>query len=117
MTFFYICLYIFILLFFFSGMDTAVYSGASYQPKYSPSSTTPSIKLECPLNAVTTAYQNKKPYHFQNRQRMAPKTPQLHYCDVCKISCAGPQVLLINLCLLVTSMVSVENVLARSCSV
>lgn len=26
------------------------------------------------------------------KTKMPPKQPQLHYCDVCKISCAGPQV-------------------------
>ena len=25
------------------------------------------------------------------KPRPAPKPPQLHYCEVCKISCAGPQ--------------------------
>lgn len=32
---------------------------------------------------------------FQNktlRPKQPPKPPQIHYCDVCKISCAGPQV-------------------------
>uniref|UniRef100_A0A7M4F512 Zinc finger RNA binding protein 2 n=1 Tax=Crocodylus porosus TaxID=8502 RepID=A0A7M4F512_CROPO len=36
---------------------------------------------------------NKKPL-FQNKQlkpKGPPKQPQLHYCDICKISCAGPQ--------------------------
>uniref|UniRef100_A0A8C9NW25 Zinc finger RNA-binding protein n=1 Tax=Spermophilus dauricus TaxID=99837 RepID=A0A8C9NW25_SPEDA len=31
---------------------------------------------------------------FQNKQlkpKQPPKPPQIHYCDVCKISCAGPQ--------------------------
>ena len=26
------------------------------------------------------------------KAKIPPKQPQLHYCDVCKISCAGPQV-------------------------
>ncbi|XP_070194136.1 zinc finger RNA-binding protein-like isoform X7 [Littorina saxatilis] len=29
---------------------------------------------------------------FEAKPKDPPKTPQLHYCDVCKISCAGPQV-------------------------
>ncbi|BFY97121.1 hypothetical protein BsWGS_00159 [Bradybaena similaris] len=36
----------------------------------------------------------KKPVvgnHFRPRPKGPPKAPQLHYCDVCKISCAGPQ--------------------------
>lgn len=28
-----------------------------------------------------------------NRPKLAPKPQQLHYCEVCKISCAGPQVI------------------------
>jgi len=28
---------------------------------------------------------------FKAKPKGPPKTPQLHYCDVCKISCAGPQ--------------------------
>lgn len=37
----------------------------------------------------------KKPIFHQNkllRPKGPPKQPQLHYCDICKISCAGPQV-------------------------
>ncbi|KAL1429898.1 hypothetical protein MTO96_015400 [Rhipicephalus appendiculatus] len=36
----------------------------------------------------------KRPGPFQNKinkPKPPPKPPQLHYCDVCKISCAGPQ--------------------------
>lgn len=41
-----------------------------------------------------TTFTKKAP--FQNKQlkpKQPPKPPQIHYCDVCKISCAGPQVL------------------------
>ncbi|XP_044854537.1 zinc finger RNA-binding protein 2 isoform X1 [Mauremys mutica] len=47
-------------------------------------------------NSTTTSSSNsfsKKP-PFQNKQlkpKGPPKQPQLHYCDICKISCAGPQ--------------------------
>lgn len=37
----------------------------------------------------------KKPAFHQNKLQKPkgpPKQPQLHYCDICKISCAGPQV-------------------------
>lgn len=40
-----------------------------------------------------TTFTKKAP--FQNKQlkpKQPPKPPQIHYCDVCKISCAGPQV-------------------------
>ncbi|XP_037106563.1 zinc finger RNA-binding protein isoform X1 [Syngnathus acus] len=43
-------------------------------------------------SSVGSAY--KKPTFQQNklqRPRGPPKQPQLHYCDICKISCAGPQ--------------------------
>jgi len=33
----------------------------------------------------------KGPNAFKQRQKVAPKVQQIHYCDVCKISCAGPQ--------------------------
>ncbi|KAJ8277362.1 hypothetical protein GJAV_G00074360 [Gymnothorax javanicus] len=36
----------------------------------------------------------KKPVFHQNKVQKPkgpPKQPQLHYCDICKISCAGPQ--------------------------
>ncbi|XP_007246260.3 zinc finger RNA-binding protein [Astyanax mexicanus] len=36
----------------------------------------------------------KKPMFHQNKVQKPkgpPKQPQLHYCDICKISCAGPQ--------------------------
>lgn len=35
----------------------------------------------------------KKPYQQKigMQKKIPPKPPQLHYCEVCKISCAGPQ--------------------------
>ncbi|KAL1023294.1 hypothetical protein UPYG_G00038800 [Umbra pygmaea] len=47
-------------------------------------------------NMVTTPTVNayKKPMFHQNKLQKPkgpPKQPQLHYCDICKISCAGPQ--------------------------
>ncbi|MGH0156114.1 UNVERIFIED_CONTAM: hypothetical protein FKN15_060804 [Acipenser sinensis] len=48
-------------------------------------------------NVITTPTHTgntyKKPI-FQNKMQKPkgpPKQPQLHYCDICKISCAGPQ--------------------------
>ncbi|XP_066552280.1 zinc finger RNA-binding protein isoform X2 [Amia ocellicauda] len=43
--------------------------------------------------APTINTYSKKPM-FQNKMQKPkgpPKQPQLHYCDICKISCAGPQ--------------------------
>ncbi|XP_030228694.1 zinc finger RNA-binding protein [Gadus morhua] len=47
-------------------------------------------------NMVTAPAANayKKPMFHQNKLQKPkgpPKQPQLHYCDICKISCAGPQ--------------------------
>uniref|UniRef100_A0A8D0HFJ4 Zinc finger RNA-binding protein n=1 Tax=Sphenodon punctatus TaxID=8508 RepID=A0A8D0HFJ4_SPHPU len=45
------------------------------------------------INTNSSSSYNKKP-PFQNKQlkpKGPPKQPQLHYCDICKISCAGPQ--------------------------
>ncbi|XP_026052991.1 zinc finger RNA-binding protein-like isoform X1 [Carassius auratus] len=46
--------------------------------------------------ALTSSTVNtyKKPVFHQNKiqkPKGPPKQPQLHYCDICKISCAGPQ--------------------------
>lgn len=41
--------------------------------------------------------------HKSQRPKQPPKPQQLHYCDVCRISCAGPQVFNLSfflLCLL-----------------
>lgn len=48
-------------------------------------------------NMVTAPTGNtyKKPTFHQSKLQKPkgpPKQPQLHYCDICKISCAGPQV-------------------------
>nr|KAG5697727.1 hypothetical protein BaRGS_006249 [Batillaria attramentaria] len=61
--------------------DAAVYSAASsyYQQQQA-------------AKAIGT-WAAKKPgiQTFKPKPKGPPKTPQLHYCDVCKISCAGPQ--------------------------
>uniref|UniRef100_A0A8C1TQ42 Zinc finger RNA-binding protein n=1 Tax=Cyprinus carpio TaxID=7962 RepID=A0A8C1TQ42_CYPCA len=44
--------------------------------------------------ASSTVNTYKKPVFHQNKiqkPKGPPKQPQLHYCDICKISCAGPQ--------------------------
>ncbi|CAL9707988.1 unnamed protein product [Knipowitschia caucasica] len=74
----------------YSGYEAAVYSAASnyYQQQQ---------KQAAAAVAATSAWTGntftKKP-SFPNKQlrpKQPPKPPQIHYCDVCKISCAGPQ--------------------------
>ncbi|XP_014670630.1 PREDICTED: zinc finger RNA-binding protein-like [Priapulus caudatus] len=70
----------------YSGYDAAVYSAATslIQQQHVVKKT-----------GVNTTWQYKK--NFQNNKSKTggksgpPKSMQLHYCDVCKISCAGPQ--------------------------
>ncbi|XP_054629496.1 zinc finger RNA-binding protein isoform X1 [Dunckerocampus dactyliophorus] len=75
----------------YSGYEAAVYSAASsyYQQQQQ--------HQKQAVAAATAAWTGntftKKP-PFQNKQlrpKQPPKPPQIHYCDVCKISCAGPQ--------------------------
>ncbi|XP_068166812.1 zinc finger RNA-binding protein [Antennarius striatus] len=77
----------------YSGYEAAVYSAASsyYQQQQQQQ------KQAVAAVAATAAWSGntftKKP-PFQNKQlrpKQPPKPPQIHYCDVCKISCAGPQ--------------------------
>ncbi|XP_037633018.1 zinc finger RNA-binding protein isoform X1 [Sebastes umbrosus] len=76
----------------YSGYEAAVYSAASnyYQQQQQQKQAVAAV-------AATAAWQGntftKKP-PFQSKQlrpKQPPKPPQIHYCDVCKISCAGPQ--------------------------
>ncbi|RVE68701.1 hypothetical protein OJAV_G00095430 [Oryzias javanicus] len=76
----------------YSGYEAAVYSAASnyYQQQQQQKQAVAAV-------AATAAWSGspftKKPA-FQNKQlrpKQPPKPPQIHYCDVCKISCAGPQ--------------------------
>ncbi|XP_072924799.1 zinc finger RNA-binding protein-like isoform X3 [Hemitrygon akajei] len=80
----------------YSGYEAAVYPAAtSYyqQPQKPPATTWTSTGTGTGNSANTGSTFVKKPA-FQNKQQKPkppPKQPQLHYCDVCKISCAGPQ--------------------------
>uniref|UniRef100_A0A8C6M7B8 Zinc finger RNA-binding protein n=1 Tax=Nothobranchius furzeri TaxID=105023 RepID=A0A8C6M7B8_NOTFU len=76
----------------YSEYEAAVYSAASnyYQQQQQ--------KQAVAAAAATAAWSGNtftKKSTFQNKQlrpKQPPKPPQIHYCDVCKISCAGPQV-------------------------
>nr|XP_006823768.1 PREDICTED: zinc finger RNA-binding protein-like [Saccoglossus kowalevskii] len=67
----------------YSGYDAAIYSAATsyYQQQ------------QAQKQGITWGF-NKKPQYGQNqkkKEKPPPKQPQIHYCDICKISCAGPQ--------------------------
>ncbi|KFQ13437.1 Zinc finger RNA-binding protein, partial [Leptosomus discolor] len=71
----------------YSGYEAAVYSAASsyYQQQQQQ-------QKQAAAAWTGTTFTKKAP--FQNKQlkpKQPPKPPQIHYCDVCKISCAGPQ--------------------------
>ena len=74
------------LCFLWSGYDAALYTAATsyYQQQQQQQQA-----------KTTTNWGFKKQATFgqkMQKQKPPPKQPQLHYCDVCKISCAGPQV-------------------------
>ncbi|XP_061116051.1 zinc finger RNA-binding protein isoform X2 [Conger conger] len=76
----------------YSGYEAAVYSAASsyYQQQQQQKQAVAAAAATAAWTGSTFA---KKP-PFQNKQlkpKQPPKPPQIHYCDVCKISCAGPQ--------------------------
>lgn len=77
---------------FVTGYDAALYSAATsyYQQQQQAAKTTNTWQ-------VKKAGQTGKA-----KPKIPPKQPQLHYCDVCKISCAGPQVsnILYDACIL-----------------
>ncbi|XP_075040809.1 zinc finger RNA-binding protein isoform X2 [Mixophyes fleayi] len=79
----------------YSGYEAAVYSAASsyYQQQQQQQKQAAAAAAAAATAAWTgTNFTKKTP--FQNKQlkpKQPPKPPQIHYCDVCKISCAGPQ--------------------------
>ncbi|XP_008938420.1 PREDICTED: LOW QUALITY PROTEIN: zinc finger RNA-binding protein-like, partial [Merops nubicus] len=84
----------------YSGYEAAVYSAASsyYQQQQQQQQQACQAVVAAAAAAAATAawtgttFTKKAP--FQNKQvkpKQPPKLPQIHYCDVCKISCAGPQ--------------------------
>ncbi|KAI8495849.1 hypothetical protein Bbelb_262650 [Branchiostoma belcheri] len=64
----------------YSGYDAAVYSAATayYQQQ------------QQQKTGLGWGFKNKFGQN-QKKQKQPPKQPQIHYCEVCKISCAGPQ--------------------------
>ncbi|CAG12561.1 unnamed protein product, partial [Tetraodon nigroviridis] len=78
----------------YSGYEAAVYSAASsYYQQQQQQQQKQAVAAVAASAAWTGNTFTKKP-PFQNktlRPKQPPKPPQIHYCDVCKISCAGPQ--------------------------
>ncbi|XP_041691904.1 zinc finger RNA-binding protein isoform X4 [Coregonus clupeaformis] len=76
----------------YSGYEAAVYSAASnyyHQQQQQQKQAVAAVAA----SAWTGSSFTKKP-PFQSKQlkpKLPAKPPQIHYCDVCKISCAGPQ--------------------------
>ncbi|XP_035986859.1 zinc finger RNA-binding protein isoform X1 [Fundulus heteroclitus] len=76
----------------YSGYEAAVYSAASsyYQQQQQQKQAVAAVAATAAWTGNTFT---KKPT-FQSKQlrpKQPPKPTQIHYCDVCKISCAGPQ--------------------------
>ncbi|XP_077600375.1 zinc finger RNA-binding protein-like isoform X1 [Stigmatopora nigra] len=77
----------------YSGYEAAVYSAASNYYQQQQQHQKQAAAAAAASAAWTGSTFTKKP-PFQNKQlrpKQPPKPPQIHYCDVCKISCAGPQ--------------------------
>ncbi|XP_008300460.1 zinc finger RNA-binding protein isoform X3 [Stegastes partitus] len=78
----------------YSGYEAAVYSAASsYYQQQQQQQQKQAVAAVAATAAWTGNTFTKKP-PFQSKQlrpKQPPKPPQIHYCDVCKISCAGPQ--------------------------
>jgi len=75
----------------YSGYEAAIYSAAS---SYYHQQQKQAVAAAAATASWTGSTFTKKP-PFQSKQlrpKPPPKPPQIHYCDVCKISCAGPQV-------------------------
>uniref|UniRef100_A0A665TP93 Zinc finger RNA-binding protein n=1 Tax=Echeneis naucrates TaxID=173247 RepID=A0A665TP93_ECHNA len=79
-----------------SGINYSSYDSTGYTSTSTPSYYQPAQQTLTQPNMVTAPSGNtyKKLTFHQNKLQKPkgpPKQPQLHYCDICKISCAGPQ--------------------------
>uniref|UniRef100_A0A673B9I3 Zinc finger RNA-binding protein-like n=1 Tax=Sphaeramia orbicularis TaxID=375764 RepID=A0A673B9I3_9TELE len=82
----------------YSSYDSAGYTSTSTPSYYQPAQQTltqpPQQQPQHNMVATPAGNTYKKPTFHQNKLQKPkgpPKQPQLHYCDICKISCAGPQ--------------------------
>uniref|UniRef100_A0A672Z6R6 Zinc finger RNA-binding protein n=1 Tax=Sphaeramia orbicularis TaxID=375764 RepID=A0A672Z6R6_9TELE len=78
----------------YSGYEAAVYSAASSYYQQQQQQQKQAVAAVAATAAWTgNTFTKKTPFQSkQLRPKQPPKPPQIHYCDVCKISCAGPQV-------------------------
>ncbi|KAF4074327.1 hypothetical protein AMELA_G00238230 [Ameiurus melas] len=78
----------------YSGYEAAVYSAASSYYQQQQQQQQKQAVAAAAATAAWTGSTFTKKTPFQNKTlkpKQPPKPPQIHYCDVCKISCAGPQ--------------------------
>lgn len=82
------------LLVMLSGQQlSAVYNtGAQYQRgNRKPTPGAPDVSTGVGRGTSGPGNWTRKPF-YSSGPRMPPKPSQLHYCEICKISCAGAQV-------------------------
>lgn len=80
----------------YSGYDAALYSAATMYVAQQTQPNTAAAQSVGQQKTTTNTWNFKKPMGFGfklNRAKGPAKPQQLHYCEVCKISCAGPQVI------------------------
>lgn len=78
----------------YTGYEAAVYSAASSYYQQQQQQKQAAAVAAAAATAAWTGSSFTKKIPYQNKQlkpKQPPKPPQIHYCDVCKISCAGPQ--------------------------
>uniref|UniRef100_A0A672T570 Zinc finger RNA-binding protein n=1 Tax=Sinocyclocheilus grahami TaxID=75366 RepID=A0A672T570_SINGR len=78
----------------YSGYEAAVYSAASsyYQQQQQQQQKQAAVAAAATAAWTGSTYTKKTPLQNKTlKPKQPPKPPQIHYCDVCKISCAGPQ--------------------------
>lgn len=74
-----------------AGYDAALYSAATMYVQQQ-AQTTGAPAATKPATGTWQVYKKGPVGVKLPKPKQPPKPQQLHYCDVCKISCAGPQV-------------------------
>ncbi|XP_066138906.1 zinc finger RNA-binding protein isoform X2 [Euwallacea fornicatus] len=75
----------------YSGYDAALYSAATMYVAQQQGGGVPAAATQKTTAAGWQGFKRGAGGNRGNRPKAPPKPQQLHYCDVCKISCAGPQ--------------------------